>query len=115
MDTRTTQSPWTDMDVTRVASAIHRLDQYALTYVDCDLFATTVLDALAPRVAELQRAAKVEALREAADTLSERTEGPSRAGTAKWSEDYRDAYSLAIEEAAGVLSRSADEIERGDR
>jgi hypothetical protein len=50
-------SPWTDVDVTRVASAIHRLDQYALTYVDCDLFATTMLDALAPRVAELQRAA----------------------------------------------------------
>jgi hypothetical protein len=80
-----TDSLWTDEDVTRTASAIHHLgcwdlmDQQECTHPrhdgDADHFeAHAVLDVLAPRVAEMQRAAKVEALRWAADSFANQGE-----------------------------------------
>ena len=57
---------------------------------------------------------RAQALRDAADALPDDTEGPNRAGTARWPEKQRDAYSTAIEEAQAVLRERANHIEKGD-
>ncbi len=51
-------------------------------------------------------------LREAADALPHATEGVDRRGTARWPENDRDIYSLAIQETQSALREMADEIER---
>lgn len=98
-------SPWTDADVERAAEVLHTrfcpytnagcvvADRYYAAHTHA------VLDALAPRVAELQRAAKVEALRYEAG-LWERT---------------APLTDLPVDAAyvGQALSRRADEIERG--
>jgi hypothetical protein len=71
----TTESPWADGDVQTVYAAIYgRLEVEGVDPDEQAEVTSAVLDALAPRVAELQRAAKVEALWWAADSFANQGE-----------------------------------------
>jgi hypothetical protein len=81
----TTDSPWTDEDVSTAAEALYAVPTPELDLTPRQLAqavsgpsfakqARAVLDALAPRVTELQRAAKVEALWWAADSFANQGE-----------------------------------------
>jgi hypothetical protein len=89
-----TNSPWTEDLRDEIASLIVNRRPY-------DNTVSAVLDALAPRVAELQRAAKVAALLEFAGFIA----APVHGGL--------DQYTLG--EVVLEAHHRADEIERGEK
>lgn len=80
-------------------------------WLDC---ADAILDALAPHVADRERAAAARALRDMADDLASITHGRTSEALAHWPDYDRGIYELAIEEASGKIHERADEMEAGE-
>src|SRR5690349_14335544 len=102
MTDATTAGPWTDEDANLAERTVGFERQHGASTRH---LTKRVLDALVPRVAELQRAAKVEALRGLNLGVNISDED----------DDWWHGYRQAQREIMLRVERQADEIERGDR
>lgn len=70
-----------------------------------------LIAALAPLVADRERAAAARSLREMADDLGPITHGRTSVALSHWTDHDRGIYELAIEEASGKIHERADALE----